>query len=170
MSLAIRERFGKPVEGTEINAYPSFENLAKAPEEALLECGLGYRVENLLKTARLLAEGKFDLESIKNLPTHELSLTLQTLPGIGESAANSIMLFAYERLDALPINVWVYRMLLAMLNGQNKTRDDMEIYARQELGKYAGYVAVYTHLYYRRSVWSSDMLELLPSPPSIMRE
>ena len=178
MSLAIREQFGKPVEGTEINAYPSFENLAKVPEEALLECGLGYRAKNLLKTARLLAEGKFDLESIKNLPTHELSLTLQTLPGIGKSAANSIMLFAYERLDALPINLWVYRMLVAMQNGQNmtedmlefKTKEDMEIYARQELGKYAGYVAVYTNLYHRRSGWSSDMLELLPSPPSIMRE
>ncbi|MFM8982354.1 MAG: DNA-3-methyladenine glycosylase family protein [Spartobacteria bacterium] len=143
MSLAIRERFGAPVEGSDINAYPSFEVLAKASEGSLRACGLGYRAENLLKTARLLADGKLDLEAIAKLPTPKLRETLQTLPGVGVKVANCILLFAYERLDAVPIDTWIHRILLAMRKGRKGTPAQLATYARRRLGPYAGYVQQY---------------------------
>ena len=33
------------------------------------------------------------------------------LPGVGEKIANCVLLFAYERLDAVPIDVWIGRVL-----------------------------------------------------------
>jgi N-glycosylase/DNA lyase len=143
MSLAIRSRFGEAVEGSEINAYPAFEVLAKATESALRDCGLGYRAENLLKTARLLADGTIDLEAIAKQPTARLRQTLQMLPGVGVKVANCILLFAYERLDAVPIDTWIHRILLAMRKGRDGTPAVLAAYARRRLGPYAGYVQQY---------------------------
>jgi N-glycosylase/DNA lyase len=143
MSLAIRERFGAAVEDSEINAYPAFEVLAKASESSLRECGLGYRAENLLKTAGMLADGQLDLEDIAKLPTSKLRQTLQTLPGVGVKVANCILLFAYERLDAVPIDTWIHRILLAMRKGRKGTPAQLAAYAQHRLGPYAGYVQQY---------------------------
>lgn len=143
MSLAIRERFGRAVDGSEINAYPTFEVLAKATESSLRACGLGYRAENVLKTARLLADGRVDLEAISALPTPKLRETLQMLPGVGVKVANCILLFAYERLDAVPIDTWIHRILLAMRKGRKGTPAQLAAYARRRLGPYAGYVQQY---------------------------
>ena len=143
MSLAIRQRFGTAVCDSEINAYPSFEVLAKATEPSLRECGLGYRAGNLLKTARMLADGKLDLEAIDKLPTPKLRQTLQILPGVGVKVANCILLFAYERLDAVPIDTWIHRILLAMRKGRKGTPSQLATYAHRRLGPYAGYVQQY---------------------------
>jgi N-glycosylase/DNA lyase len=143
MSLAIRERFGTAVDGSDIHAYPAFEVLAKASESSLRGCGLGYRAGNLLKTARMLADGNLDLEAIAKLPTPKLRQTLQTLPGVGVKVANCILLFAYERLDAVPIDTWIYRILLAMRKGRKGTPAQLAAYARRRLGPYAGYVQQY---------------------------
>jgi N-glycosylase/DNA lyase len=143
MSLAIRERFGDAVEGSEINAYPAFEVLAKATEPALRGCGLGYRAGNLLKTAQLLAGGTIDLEAIAKQPTARLRQTLQMLPGVGVKVANCILLFAYERLDAVPIDTWIHRILLAMRKGRDGSPAVLAAYARRRLGPYAGYVQQY---------------------------
>ena len=143
MSLSIRERFGVAMEGSEINAYPTFEVLAKASPSSLRACGLGYRAENLLKTARQLAEGWVDLEAISAQPTPQLRQILQTLPGVGVKVANCILLFAYERLDAVPIDTWIHRILLAMRNGRKGTPAQLATYARRRLGPYAGYVQQY---------------------------
>ncbi len=36
---------------------------------------------------------------------------LCALPGVGAKVANCVMLFAYERLRAFPIDVWIERVL-----------------------------------------------------------
>jgi N-glycosylase/DNA lyase len=143
MSLAIRQQFGEAVEGSEINAYPAFEVLANATEPALRACGLGYRAGNLLKTAQQLADGRIDLEAIAKQPTARLRQTLQMLPGVGVKVANCILLFAYERLDAVPIDTWIHRILLAMRKGRDGTPAVLAAYARRRLGPYAGYVQQY---------------------------
>jgi N-glycosylase/DNA lyase len=143
MSLAIRKKFGTPVADSSVNAYPSFEKLAGSNEAALRSCGLGYRAENLLKTARLLDSGKIDLEQIASLPTPELRQVLQHLPGVGVKVANCILLFTYERLDAVPIDTWIHRILVAMRRGRGGTPAQLASYARRRLGPYAGYVQQY---------------------------
>lgn len=143
MSLAIRERFGQSVEGSKISAYPSFETLAASSASALRDCGLGYRAENLLKTARILAEGGLDLDSLAKQKTPLLRQSLTKLPGVGVKVANCILLFAYERLDAVPIDTWIHRILLAMRGGRDGTATELARYARRRLGPYAGYVQQY---------------------------
>lgn len=148
MSLALRAAFGSPV-GDRL-AYPSPAALAAASEGALRACGLGYRAANLLATARRVEAGAVDLEAIASLPTDELRLVLTGLPGVGVKVANCVLLFAYERLDAVPIDVWVHRVLLAMRGGRKGTPAQLARYARRRLGPYAGYVQQY--LFHRARV------------------
>jgi N-glycosylase/DNA lyase len=77
----------------------------------LRECALGYRAKNLLATARLVVSGKADLEEWRKLPDDELRARLCELPGVGAKVANCVMLFAYERLRAFPVDVWIERVL-----------------------------------------------------------
>ena len=143
MSLEIRRRFGSAVSGGPTNAYPDPARLAQVNERDLRDCGLGYRAGNLLKTARLIDDGGVDLDGIAAQSTPVLRKTLQTLPGVGVKVANCILLFAYERLDAVPIDVWIHRILLKMRRGRDGTPAQLARYARRRLGPCAGYVQQY---------------------------
>jgi N-glycosylase/DNA lyase len=103
MSRALREQFGTrhSLYVTHVYAYPSAQRLARASEEQLRACGLGYRAKNLLLTAQRVASGEADLEGWRELPDDELRAQLCTLPGVGTKVANCVMLFAYERLRAV---------------------------------------------------------------------
>jgi len=143
MSTALRLKYGTPVAGSDIRAYPSPEALAAASEQGIRECGLGYRSGNLLLTARRIADGLTDLDALAALPTPDLRRALEGLPGVGVKVANCALLFAYERLDAVPIDVWIRRVLLTMRNGRSGTPSQFARYARLRLGPYAGYVQQY---------------------------
>lgn len=150
MSLALRERFGEGVKGSAINAYPRPERLAAASEEDLRNCGLGFRAKSLLNTARAVADGKVILEEVGAMPTTEARDILCSLPGVGRKVANCVLLFAYERLDAVPVDVWIGRVLQAM---RKRKADNLtlEKYSQKRFGAYAGYVQQYLFQYARMS-------------------
>ena len=96
--------------------------------------------------------GEIDLDAISELETPELRERLVRLPGVGVKVANCVLLFAYERLDAVPIDVWIHRVLIAMRRGRGGTASQLARYARKKLGPYAGYVQQY--LFHRARVSS----------------
>jgi N-glycosylase/DNA lyase len=113
ISKKLRQRFG---EARQLNdrilySFPSAERLAEASEKELRECALGYRAKNLLATARLVANRDVDLTTMSALSDADLRAHLCALPGVGAKVANCVMLFAYERLRAFPIDVWIERVL-----------------------------------------------------------
>ena len=110
---ALRQRFGKKKEirGHEVFSFPSPSRLARTSESELRKCGLGYRARNLLETAKRVASGDADLDSWSALSDRQLREQLCELPGVGMKVANCVMLFAYERIAAFPIDVWIERVL-----------------------------------------------------------
>src|SRR6266481_4420110 len=113
ISLALRKRFGqqRKIGDRRVYTFPSAPRLARASERELRECKLGYRAENLRSAARLVTSGKANLEAWSALADAELQKQLCALPGVGPKIANCVMLFAYERLRAFPIDVWIERVL-----------------------------------------------------------
>ena len=113
ISLGLRKRFGtRTVTGvTEVYAFPNAARLAESSEAELRECGLGYRAKNLLATAKMVANGDANLDAWQNLADDEMRARLCELPGVGVKVANCVMLFAYERLRAFPVDVWIERVL-----------------------------------------------------------
>jgi N-glycosylase/DNA lyase len=142
MSLQLRARFGRPVAGSPIHAYPTPEVLAAASEDDLRDCGLGFRAKNLRLAAAEVAAGRIDLDTLRERPTAEVREALCRLPGVGRKVANCVLLFAYERLDAVPVDVWIARILQAMRRRKG-TPEELERFSARRFGVYAGYVQQY---------------------------
>ena len=142
MSLALRTAFGTPLPGTSIPSFPTPEVLANTTEADLRSCGLGFRAKSLHSTSRLIADGKFATESLVQMSTSEARDALCSLPGIGRKVANCILLFAYERLEAVPVDVWIAR-ILGSFKSRKATPEQLESYGEKLLGPYAGYIQQY---------------------------
>jgi len=140
MSLALRKRFGTPLHGTPVHAFPSADVLAASTEDELRECGLGFRAKGLLGTARIVSSGKLDPGALDHLSTSEAREALCSLPGIGRKVANCILLFAYGRLEVVPVDIWIGRILGAFRSRGKATPLQLERYGERKLGPYAGYV------------------------------
>jgi N-glycosylase/DNA lyase len=153
ISHAIRHRFGRRLQCGDLCAfsYPRPEFLATIRLEHLLQCKLGFRARNLLSTARMVAGGEIDLEAIRKLSTEEARRALVQLPGVGEKIANCVLLFAYERLDAIPIDVWIARVLSEVyFKGRSKiSMSELKMFAANYFGAYAGYAQQYLFHHWR---------------------
>jgi len=143
MSLAIRSRYGAPVNGSEINAYPEPAILSKLAEGDLRDCGLGFRAKSLLGASRVIAHGEVDLRALRSIKTSVAREVLCSVPGVGVKVANCVLLFAYERLDAVPVDVWIDRILRAMRGNRPASPAQLQRYSARRLGPYAGYVQQY---------------------------
>lgn len=142
ISLQLRGRFGDPIAGSLVNAYPTPAQLAALTEQDLRDCRLGFRARNLLGAARAVASGAVDLEALASLSTSEAREELRRLPGVGRKVANCVLLFACERLDAVPVDVWIARVLRG-LRRRKATLLELENFSRRRFGAYAGYIQQY---------------------------
>src|SRR6267378_1470060 len=147
ISQALRQRFGqrKQICGGEVFSFPSPDALARATERELRKCGLGYRAKNLLATAKRVASGEADLDSWRALSERQLREQLCKLPGVGMKVANCVMLFAYERIAAFPIDVWIERVLREtyFVGGRKVTSKAMAEFVSNYFGAHGGYAQQY---------------------------
>ena len=147
ISQALRQRFGqrKQICGVEVFSFPSPDALARTTERELRKCGLGYRAKNLLATAKRVASGEADLDSWRALSERQLREQLCELPGVGMKVANCVMLFAYERLAAFPIDVWIERVLREryFVRGRKVTSKAMAEFVANYFGAHGGYAQQY---------------------------
>ena len=59
----------------------------------------------------MVSEGRIDLGAIAKLGDEELLEALMKVPGVGPKVGNCVSLFAYHRIAAFPIDVWIGRMV-----------------------------------------------------------
>jgi len=168
ISQALRKRFGdareigngvgggrttwtdKPARGGEsikhtVYTFPCARPLAQCSEKELHECALGYRARNLLATARLVSSGAANLEMWSSLSDADLRAKLCELRGVGAKVANCVMLFAYERLRAFPIDVWIERVLRQQYFPRNKkiATEQLRTFSENYFGEHGGYAQQY---------------------------
>lgn len=147
ISQTLRQRYGRrfPIHGRHVHTFPVASQLARATEKELRGCALGYRAKNLLATARLVASGEVDLEELARLSDEDLRKALCALPGVGPKVANCVMLFAYERLHAFPIDVWIERVLRETYfpRGRRMTARQLRDLVETHFGEYGGYAQQY---------------------------
>ena len=155
ISHALRKRLGNvcKIDKYVVHTFPSTQRLAASSEKELRECALGYRAKNLLATARLVANGDVDLEKMSILSDIDLRTKLCALPGVGAKVANCVMLFAYERLRAFPIDVWIERVLrekyFPRARKLNATR--LQRFTEEYFGDHGGYAQQYLFHHARMS-------------------
>lgn len=105
------EMFGIDLREFKENMYtfPKINKLISLTEEDFKNLGTGFRAKRLVETVKKIKEGF--LKDIETLSDEELYEKLIQLDGVGPKVANCIMLFAYNRLDSFPIDVWVKRVM-----------------------------------------------------------
>ena len=155
ISQTLRRRFGEPRSLGEqtIHVYPTPARIAALSERELRDCALGYRAKNLLATARLISSGDVNLDRLAGLPDDELRAHLCALPGVGSKVANCVMLFAYERLRAFPIDVWIERVLRERYFPRRRklTTGQLRDFAAEHFGKHGGYAQQYLFHHARKT-------------------
>jgi N-glycosylase/DNA lyase len=147
ISLALRTRYGRRqrIIDCDVHSFPSARRIAKLTEQDLRACALGYRAKNLLATARLVTSGEADLEKWSELSDESLRSCLAELPGVGAKVANCVMLFAYERLRAFPIDVWIERVLKQKYLPRKRkvTAIQLRAFCETYFGEHGGYAQQY---------------------------
>ncbi len=151
---ALRRRYGQPREFAQrtFHTFPEPAVLAEAAEGDLREhCRLGWRAPTLKATAEVIARKKFRLASLRKKSYDDAHKALLKLPGVGPKVANCVLLFAYERLDAFPIDVWIERVLRETYFRDNPDASTAELrqFAHTYFGPNAGYAQQYLFHYWR---------------------
>jgi N-glycosylase/DNA lyase len=142
------ERYGTPLAvpagGPAAFAFPTAEQLAGLTEAQLRACKMGFRAPYLLATARLVAEGKCDLQHLGRLDLAVARAQLLALPGVGHKIADCVLLFAFGFPTAFPLDVWVLRALRELFfRGKRPTTAKLKSFAATHFGPNAGFAQQY---------------------------
>lgn len=106
--------------------FPAPERLASADPFALSRCTNNNRIRasNIMLASQAIAEGKIDLDALRNreIPLDELRSLLSQNSGIGFKIADCIALFGLGRFDAFPIDTHVKQYLGTWFNSTTALR------------------------------------------------
>lgn len=134
---ALSRRFGTPV-GRGLFAPPDFSALARAGENDLRACGIGYRAKSLSLTAKILDGDPGYLRRLEARDTPAAREALTALPGVGRKIADCVLLFGMGRLEAFPIDTWIGREMRRLYGLEKFDDAAVQIFARAHFGASAG--------------------------------
>ena len=157
----ISVRFGEKItlDDSVDYSFPTPQALAEAGVEALYDCRLGYRAPYLWAVSSAIAAGEFDLESLKSLSYAEAKRELMGLKGIGEKVADCICLFSLGHSQALPIDVWVKRIIEQLYLKRPASIREIREFAEDYFGAHLGYAQQYL-FHYARTVGLESLLRI----------
>ena len=92
-------------------AFPEAKRLASATEEELSPLRAGFRNRYILDAARKTAEGAVNLGGIYDMTYDEGKEELKKIVGVGDKVADCVLLFAYHKTEAFPMDVWIKRVV-----------------------------------------------------------
>ncbi|MCR4648448.1 MAG: DNA-3-methyladenine glycosylase 2 family protein [Lachnospiraceae bacterium] len=124
----------------ENHAFPTPIQILSVSPEKLASCGLGYRLDYIIKAAEMFYENPLLVEEMDKLDDEKLFEELKKLQGVGDKVASCVALFGYHRLNFFPKDVWINRALCEHFPDGY----DMSLYA-----PYNGVVQQYIFFAYR---------------------
>ena len=144
------QKFGerKMIHGKEFFLFPKPKKLANASVTNIAKCGLGYRSKYVKEASIAVDKGIIDFPSIKKLNYQDARDVLCQVFGIGKKVADCILLFSLDKLEAVPLDRWVLRILQKYYSKEfkittksitDKTYDELHDRIVEHFGKYAGY-------------------------------
>lgn len=147
----ISENYGYKIETADnYYSFPTPDKLALASEEDLREiCKVGFRDKRIVETAKIVANGEIDIESIFSKSRNEGKEILMTLPGVGPKVSDCILLFAFNKDDAFPVDIWVKRVMEYFYLKEDTNVKKIGYHGERLFGKLAGFAQQYLFYYAR---------------------
>lgn len=140
------ERYGTPL-GDNSYGFPTPQALAHLDTDRLRECATGYRASYISRTAAMILQHPDLLTLLPDLPIADARDSLMELPGVGPKVADCILLFGYNHMEIVPVDVWIRSIITSVYSlGSHQSKkkktysyDDISRFCREYYGPYAGY-------------------------------
>lgn len=133
-------KFGTPMHDASADikyqAFPTIEQLKNLTIDDFLSIGAGFRAKYLYEFVQNFSEPEY---SFNTVPTEKLLKDLMKIKGIGIKVASCIALYACEKYDVFPEDVWIKKIIQEKYNGN---------FVKPE--KYAGILQVYLYYFARK--------------------
>lgn len=127
------ESFGERV-GEKDYSFPSYERMKNVTAEDMAPLRAGFRSKYIADAVSKLCSGEISLEKIKEMPISEARTELMKIKGVGAKVAECTLLYGFGRKEALPIDVWVKKIMAEMYpDGLPECTKDVEGIAQQYL-------------------------------------
>ncbi len=140
---------GQPL-GNGAYAFPSPERLAGAHPRTLAMCLLGYRAPHVRAAARLVADGRLQLDALSRAPLAGARERLLGVPGVGEKVSDCVLLFGLQHTAAFPVDVWVHRAVERLyFRGRIRRPSQIRSFAEARFGVLAGFSQQHLFCYAR---------------------
>ena len=120
--------------GNTFYSFPTPKALLDAGEDKIFALKTGFRAKYIYDCARLIENGDINLDDIRNMPLELAGETLMKIKGVGPKVCACALLYGFGRYDAMPIDVWVKKILDKYYGG--KVSENLS-------GKYAGIAQQY---------------------------
>jgi N-glycosylase/DNA lyase len=150
---AIAERFGREIrfDSRTFFSFPEPGDIACEDEGELSCCKLGYRQPYVFRNACDIPDRAAWEQIVRDLPYEEARMELMKRTGIGPKAADCIILFAFGKFEAFPVDVWIRRIMQEHYpvphdSGKALTKkeyDAIRRFGREYFGEYCGYAQEY---------------------------
>lgn len=134
---ALSEKFGKYLghfQGKPFYTFPDLMTLTSASLESLNVKAIGYRAKSIYNTCNRLVEAAYDLQEPFLMDYEEARTWLTQFYGVGSKVADCVLLFAYGKMEAFPIDTWVKKML-GQLYG---ITSNYEAFVREKFDRFPG--------------------------------
>jgi len=119
-------------------AFPTPSATKNCGVSLLCDLKTGFRAKYIFDAAQKVANGDIDINQLYALTTEQCISELCKIYGVGLKVANCCALFAFEKYDAFPVDVWIKRVLEKYFD------ENVNISA---FGKYAGIAQQYLFYY-----------------------
>ena len=136
--------------GEEYYAFPTVQQMAKAPLSFYKEIGLGYRAEYILDLATAIVNG-LDVNSFALLETPQLKSKLLQIRGVGPKVADCVLLFGYHKTNSFPVDTWIHKVYEQDFNGKLKDRNKIADWFVEKFNEDSGFYQQYL-FYYKRTL------------------
>ena len=146
----ITKKFGKKElwEGLEFYLFPKPQKLAKASLADIKSCGVGYRDSFIIQASKMIASKEIDFQNLKKMNYYTAKEEICRIPGVGNKVADCVMLFSLDKLESVPLDRWIIRILSKYYNDKfeiktktitPKQYDTLHQKIIEHFGPYAGY-------------------------------
>lgn len=134
----------------EYYSFPTPEQLAEAIPEDLREISkVGFRDIRIVETSKIIANGELELNKVFEMSRDEGKEYLMRLPGVGPKVSDCILLFAFDKDEAFPVDVWVKRVMEHFYLKEDTNVKLIGTHGARIFGELAGFAQQYLFYYAR---------------------
>ena len=134
--------FGKQITFNEeiYYTFPQAKDVARLSIDDIAVIRSGFRAKYILDAAKKVSEGTVDINAPFKMTTSEAREYLKQICGVGDKVADCILLFAYQKYDVFPKDVWTKRVLNELYGVSEK---DFDRFVAEHFGDLAGFAQQY---------------------------